>query len=300
MLEASYLTNNTSLAQRRICMDKEVNPPASTEEKHQEPLPRSMTAIAAGIIIAVIGSIMGSNWDQGTTINLVGFGMLLAGIAIFVLGIFGTVVTTLKTRFDQRRTATGVTVGKPTVLFKSVWSIGVGMALGIIGYILGVSYAKETIVNYVGFGMLLVGIAFFVLGAFETARTSANIYMANKRANNMRGVLANKDFLRRARNFWRYLVATRGLYNITGVMIAMGLLFFGLWQLDLIVSGPVWWSGGGSGWSHPNGAYSEDYFQCFLWRTTVGEAYDTLFLLIFVSFIVLFVSVFLWRWRPEK
>jgi len=87
------------------------------------------------------------------------------------------------------------------------------------------------------------------------------------------------------------------LYNLAGIMGAMSLLFFGIWQLDLIVSGPVWWSANGSGWSHPNGAYADDYFQCFLWKTTIGQAYDTLFLLIFISFIVLFVSVFLW---PRK
>ena len=88
------------------------------------------------------------------------------------------------------------------------------------------------------------------------------------------------------------------MLNLAGIMVAMGLLFFSLWQLDLIVSGPVWWSSGvhgtGSGWSHPSGAYSNDYFQCFLWKTTIGQAYDTLFMLIFISFIILFASAFFW------
>lgn len=79
----------------------------------------------------------------------------------------------------------------------------------------------------------------------------------------------------------------------------MDLLFFSLWQLDLIVSGPVWLSsaphGTGSGWSHLNGgAYSNDYFQCYLWKTTIGQAYDTLFMMIFISFIILFASAFFW------
>ena len=172
--------------------------------------------------------------------------------------------------------------------------MGVGTVLGIIGYLLSGSYAKETIINYAGFGMLLAGIGAFVFGAFETARTCANGYVTIKRAGNNGIAKEKRSFSERARDFWKSLVTSRVLYNIAGVMVAMGLLFFSLWQLDLIVSGPVWWSANGVGWSHPNGAYSDDYFQSFLWKTTVGQAYDTLFLLIFVSFIVLFVSVFFW------
>jgi hypothetical protein len=100
-------------------------------------------------------------------------------------------------------------------------------------------------------------------------------------------------------------VKTSAVLNLAGAMFALGLLFFSLWQLDLIVSGPVWWSSGsqgtGTGWSHVNGAYSNDYFQCFLWKTTVGQAYDTFFLLIFISFIVLFASAFFWpRFRTKN
>jgi hypothetical protein len=82
-------------------------------------------------------------------------------------------------------------------------------------------------------------------------------------------------------------------------MAAVGLLFFSLWQLDLIVSGPVWWGDATRGWSATS-RYADQYFQCFFWKTTIGEAYDTLFFLTFISFVVLFMSVFLWRWRPEK
>ena len=108
----------------------------------------------------------------------------------------------------------------------------------------------------------------------------------------------------RLKNFGNNLIKTSAILNLTGVMAAICVLFFSLWQLDLIVSGPVWWSslpnGQGTGWSHPNGAYAEQYFQCFFWKTTVGQAYDTLFMLIFISFIVLFASAFFWpRTRPK-
>ena len=40
------------------------------------------------------------------------------------------------------------------------------MVLSIIGSILGGTYAKNTVINGAGFGMLLTGICFFVLGIF--------------------------------------------------------------------------------------------------------------------------------------
>ncbi len=223
--------------------------------------------------------------------------MLLTGIAVFVVGLFGTVATALKNYLDRKETLTGILVCNTRVLSGSVWSMGVGIALVITGSILGSSFEKESMMNYSGFGVQLGGIAVFVFGAFEAARISANIYVNNKRASMMLDAKSRESLLKRARNFWHRLVTTRALYSIGGVMTAMSLLFFSLWQLDLIVSGPVWWSQNGVGWSHPNGAYSDDYFQSFVWKTSVGQAYDTLFLLIFISFILLFVSVFFW---PRK
>ena len=94
------------------------------------------------------------------------------------------------------------------------------------------------------------------------------------------------------------------MLNLAGVITAVCLLFFSLWQLDLIVSGPVWWSsspyGQGYGWSHPSGAYSNDYFQCFVWKTTIGQAYDTLFMVIFISFIIMFASAYFWPRKQIK
>ena len=96
------------------------------------------------------------------------------------------------------------------------------------------------------------------------------------------------------------------LKNIAGIIFGFMLSTFGslfaLWQLDIIVSGPVWWSssphGQGIGWTHLNGAYSNDYFQCFLWKTTIGQAYDTLFLLNFalplIGLVILFISIWFW------
>jgi hypothetical protein len=265
----------------------------------------SILSIGIGIVLTVIGSILAGSYEKETIVNYAGFGMLLSGIAVLSIGVSGTVVAILKKRLDPNGKLTSEC--KPRVVLGSVWAIGIGSMLIIIGSIIASSYAKNTLMNYTGFGMLLSGTGVFVYGMFETARISAMGYLNSKRTNmpcEDTGNLAFKKkekFSKRLRNFWNYLVTTRALLNIGGIMVAMGLLFFSLWQLDLIVSGPVWWSANGYGWSHPNGAYSNDYFQCFLWKTTIGQAYDTLFLIIFISFIVLFASAFFWpRWRVKQ
>ncbi len=133
---------------------------------------------------------------------------------------------------------------------------------------------------------------------FETARFSAMGYLnfrRIKKPKKAKRIEQKETRATRIKERWHNLVRTSTIVNLIGVMVAMGLLFFSLWQLDLIVSGPVWWSGGGHGWSWPGpGPYSDDYFQCYLWKTTIGQAYDTLFMLIFISFIIVFASAFFW------
>ncbi len=100
------------------------------------------------------------------------------------------------------------------------------------------------------------------------------------------------------------LFRRRHFPNIVGVISAfiLGVFMnvFGLWQLDLIVCGPVWWGDATHGWSIAS-RYADQYFQCFFWKTTVGQAYDTLFMIIFFSgvlpLVLLFVS--LWFWEDE-
>ena len=83
-------------------MGEEASKPASCDEKSVEPLPSSMTAIAAGLILTLIGSVLSSNWARETIINYVGFGMVLAGLCVFVFGIFGIIARTLKVRLGQQ------------------------------------------------------------------------------------------------------------------------------------------------------------------------------------------------------
>jgi hypothetical protein len=250
----------------------------------------SILSVGIGIVLTVIGSIVAGSYAKETIMNYTGFGTLLIGIAILSLGTSGTFVTILKSNWSLN----GNRGSEPKIILGSIWAIGIGSMLIITGSLVASSYAKNTLMNYSGFGLLLAGTGVFVYGIFETARFSTMGYLSGK----WTGSTEQKGELpERLRNFGRNLVKTSAIINLAGVMVAMGLLFFSLWQLDLIVSGPVWWqaSPSGTGWSWPGpGAYSKDYFQCFLWKTTIGQAYDTLFMLVFISFIVLFASAFFW------
>jgi len=97
-----------------------------------------------------------------------------------------------------------------------------------------------------------------------------------------------------------YKAKKKHVFNVLGIMVAVSLLLFSIWQWDIIVSGPVWWESSPTGvgwhWDGP-GAYQRACFQCFLWKTTIGVAYDTLLFLMFTSFVLLGIS--LWFWNDE-
>ena len=257
----------------------------------------SILSVGIGIVLTVVGSIVAGSYAKETMMNYTGFGMLLVGIAILSLGMSGTVVTILKSNW---RLNENLRDSEPRIILGCIWAIGIGSMLIITGSLLASSYAKNTLMNYSGFGMLLAGTGVFVYGLFETVRFSTMGYLSGKWTGSMK---QKEEFPNRLRNFWRNMVKTSAIINLAGVMAAICLLFFSLWQLDLIVSGPVWWqaspNGAGWSWSGP-GAYAKDYFQSFIWKTTVGQAYDTLFMLIFISFIVLFASAFFWPQSTVK
>ncbi|HMK94651.1 MAG TPA: hypothetical protein VK536_04530 [Candidatus Limnocylindrales bacterium] len=249
----------------------------------------SILSIGVGLILIIVGSIVAGSYAKETVINYAGFGMLLIGIAVLTLGMSGTSVTIVKSTWGLNESLDA----EALPILGSFWAIGIGIMLIINGSLIASSYAKTSLMNYSGFGMLLSGTAVFVYGLFETARFSTMGYLSGKWAGNRE----QRENLPRLKNFWVNMLKTTAIFNLTGVMIAMGLLFFSLWQLDLIVSGPVWWqsSSNGAGWSWPGpGAYAKEYFQCFIWKTTIGQAYDTLFMLIFIAFIILFASAFFW------
>jgi hypothetical protein len=251
-------------------------------------------SIALSTFIVIFGFIMADSYAKESVMNYIGFGTLLAGVTLLSIGIAKTVAGFLKNRLYSSGT------NRPRLLLGSVWAMAIGLMLIANGSLIASSYAKNSLMNYSGFGMLLSGTGVFVYGLFETARFSALGYLSGKRSSvnvDLESVKPKEKLSIRLKGFFRNLVKTSAIINLIGVMVSLGLLFFSLWQLDLIVSGPVWWeaSPSGQGWYWPGpGAYANDYFQCFFWQTTIGQAYDTLFMLIFISFIVLFASAFFW------
>lgn len=99
-----------------------------------------------------------------------------------------------------------------------------------------------------------------------------------------------REIKRRLKNSW-IKIRAKNLLNIVGVIFSTAFMMFGIWQLDLIVSRPVWVAG----WCHPIGRFADEYFECWLWKTTIGEAYNDLLFFIFVSFFILFFSLWFWR-----
>ena len=89
----------------------------------------------------------------------------------------------------------------------------------------------------------------------------------------------------------------RNLPSIIGVSFSGILMLFGIWQLDLICVGPVWHTWGFVTWFINSNlpVYASEYFECWLWKTTVGEAYNTLLFLIFISWWILLISLWFWK-----
>ena len=94
---------------------------------------------------------------------------------------------------------------------------------------------------------------------------------------------------------WRW-ARLKNLPSMIGASFSALLMIFGIWQLDLICVNPVWQVG----WCHSIGRFADDYFQCWLWKTTVGQAYDTLWFLIFTSWWILLISLWFWVHGGEK
>ena len=112
---------------------------ASDEKKSQESQAGKARVIVIGIVLAIIGSLICSAYAKETITNYAGFIMLLAGIATFVIGTVVTATAYLKTHFEKTR-----------MLCLSIWSIGIGIVLAVVGFIVGGAYAGYIIINGIG------------------------------------------------------------------------------------------------------------------------------------------------------
>ncbi len=201
----------------------------------------SILSVGIGIVFTLIGSILAGCYAKETIMNYAGFGMLLTGIAILSIGISGTVVAVIKSSLNLNGNRH---YSEPRIILGSIWAIGIGSMLIITGSLIAGSYAKNSLMNYSGFSMLLAGTGVFVYGVFETARFSTMGYLSGKWT---RSAEQKEKLPERVRNFWKNMVKTSAIINLAGVMVAVCVLFFSLWQLDLIVCGPVWWEASPAG-----------------------------------------------------
>ena len=95
----------------------------------------------------------------------------------------------------------------------------------------------------------------------------------------------------------------RELLSMVGIGFSFLLLLHSLWQLDLIAVRPVWSTHEWITWFLGIGYkdFSEMPFQCGFWfKTNVGMAYDFYLSLAVVSWFLLLISMYLWRWRTVK
>ena len=126
--------------------------------------------IGFGVLLFLFGSGLGNSYAKYTLENYLGFGMFLAGIAAIVFGGFGVVLTFLREVKQQKVSSRGV------------WVIASGLSSFILGSILGSSFAKFSFENYLGFGMLLAGIALMIIGVVGTTVIYARAYSKSAQA----------------------------------------------------------------------------------------------------------------------
>ena len=99
------------------------------------------------------------------------------------------------------------------------------------------------------------------------------------------------------------LIALIGImFSLVGIGISYLLTMHGLWQLDIVCINPVWGTQTWIKWFLETGYenYSDYPFQCGLWKTTMGRAYDVYlsypvvgWFLLLVSMCVLMISIML-------
>ena len=155
------------MVETRFSQDK----PANIRANKPKALCLSIWAIGIGVALGIIGSIPGGTYAKNTIINDSGLGMLLAGICFFVLGVFGSLLGMLQTNLSESRKQAGISVDRPRFLTYSMLSVGIGIVFTVIGSIVAGCYAKQTVMNYAGFGMLLIGVAILSIGMSGTVVT---------------------------------------------------------------------------------------------------------------------------------
>jgi hypothetical protein len=140
-----------------------------TPLKLTKPLQNGLTAFIVGVALLVAGSVVCSNWAKYTLEAYAGFSLLLAGVLLLVLGAF-KVVEDVFHRILSRELRTPRWLPprfaeiSPKSFFLNLQVASAGIAFALVGSLAASTFAKFTLENYLGFGLLLFGEAALVFG----------------------------------------------------------------------------------------------------------------------------------------
>ena len=101
----------------------------------------------------------------------------------------------------------------------------------------------------------------------------------------------------------RFVKTLGRLLPFIGIGVSLLMLVHSLWQIDLICAEPVWRTKDWITWFQKTGYtnYSNMPFQCsFLFKTTVGNAYDYFLSTAVTSWFILAISMWFWHKKTIK
>lgn len=160
--------------------------------KLQKPLLSGIGVLVAGIVVAAAGSSLCGTWAKYTLQNYVGFGVLSTGVILLVAGFFLAAEGGFKTMLAREERMSPWLPPRfkeisPLTLFDNVHALACGVALTIVGSMTAGNWAKFSIQNYLGYGLLLTGVGCLVVGA---AGIAAAYILGTKRASLFNSVLS--------------------------------------------------------------------------------------------------------------
>ncbi len=149
--------------------------------KHGFSMLNKILAVTAGVAMFLLGSVTAGEWATQTVANYVGFAVMLAGVFVISFGVFAVVSIVVKEYVVKLKSAKPLLLQEKW-LFRSLWVIAFAVGVSIAGLDIANVWATVSIENYLGYGMLLLGIATLLLGHGGIAAAFATPRLALSRA----------------------------------------------------------------------------------------------------------------------
>jgi hypothetical protein len=132
-------------------------------------LTKGIAGLVAGIGLLIAGYQVNALYYR--PFGYVGFLLMVAGCVITVLGTFKTVEGILKRVLEKelkrpKWLPPRITEISPTALFHNLQIVSYGLSSALVGSLIASTWAKFTIENYTGFGLLVVGLGVIIFGVF--------------------------------------------------------------------------------------------------------------------------------------